>query len=138
MLWGCRHGAPSWCHIFDFAVVLAAKIAESGTPLAPTLDLDISARWHMPYYMPFAPNSNQPPSRRVSLFRNGRNQAVRIPRDFEMPTKEAKLTKEGGRLILEPVLETSPLLDVLSKLPQLQEDFPDVDAGLPALDEVEL
>ena len=55
-----------------------------------------------------------------------------------MPTKEAKLTKEGDRLILEPVFEASPLLDVLSKLPSLKEDFPDVDAGLPALDEVEL
>ena len=83
-------------------------------------------------------SSKNPASRRVSLFRNGKNQAVRIPRDFEMHAKEAKLTKEGDRLILEPVLEESSLLDVLSKLPPLTEDFPDVDAGLPALDDVEL
>lgn len=45
------------------------------------------------------------PSRRVHLFRNGRNQAVRIPKEFELPGKEAILRRDGttGRLILEPV-----------------------------------
>jgi len=44
-------------------------------------------------------------ARRVHLFRNGRNQAVRIPRDFELPGDEALLRRDGttGRLILEPV-----------------------------------
>lgn len=100
-------------------------------------NLDIFNNQHMSRHMSSS-RSNHPLSRRVSLFRNGKNQAVRIPRDFEMSTKEAKLTKEGDRLILEPVFEASPLLDVLSKLPSLQDDFPDVDSGLPALDEIEL
>lgn len=39
----------------------------------------------------------------VRLFRNGRNQALRIPREFELEGDEAILRKEGDRLIVEPV-----------------------------------
>jgi len=38
--------------------------------------------------------------RHVRLFRNGRNQAVRIPRDFEIDGNEAIIRKDGKRLIL--------------------------------------
>ena len=41
--------------------------------------------------------------RHVSLFRNGRNQAVRIPREFELEGTEAIIRKEGARLIIEPI-----------------------------------
>lgn len=41
--------------------------------------------------------------RHVKLFKNGRSQAVRIPREFELPGTEAVMRKEGERLILEPV-----------------------------------
>lgn len=78
------------------------------------------------------------PSRRVSLFRNGKNQAVRIPRDFELQATEADLTKDGDRLILEAVTATPELLDVLSGLAPLDEEFPDIDAELTELDEVKL
>lgn len=52
------------------------------------------------------------PARRVHLFRNGRNQALRIPREFELPGEEAILRREGstGRLILEPL----PPKDILA------------------------
>jgi antitoxin VapB len=40
--------------------------------------------------------------RHVRLFRNGRNQAVRIPREFEFPGEDAVMRKEGERLIIEP------------------------------------
>jgi tRNA(fMet)-specific endonuclease VapC len=33
------------------------------------------------------------------LFRNGRNQAIRIPREFELPGDEAIIRKEGARLV---------------------------------------
>ncbi len=36
--------------------------------------------------------------RSVRLFRNGRNQAVRIPREFELPGDDAVMRKEGERL----------------------------------------
>lgn len=61
--------------------------------------------------------------RHVKLFRNGRNQAVRIPREFELPGKEAIMRREGDRLILEPTRPQS-LSAVLSGLSPLEEDFP--------------
>jgi antitoxin VapB len=39
--------------------------------------------------------------RRVKLFSNGRNQAVRIPRKFELPGEDVIMRKEGERLIIE-------------------------------------
>lgn len=64
--------------------------------------------------------------RRVSLFRNGRNQAVRIPREFELPGSEATIRKEGDRLVIEPATPTS-LLDWLATLEPLDETFPTID-----------
>jgi antitoxin VapB len=64
--------------------------------------------------------------RHVRLFKNGRNQALRIPRDFELPGDEAIIRKEGNRLIVEPLASRS-LLTVLATLEPLEEDFPDVD-----------
>ena len=48
-------------------------------------------------------DSSAESGRRVRLFRNGRNQAVRIPREFELEGKEAIMRREGDRLVLEPV-----------------------------------
>ena len=68
--------------------------------------------------------------RHVRLFRNGRNQAIRIPREFELPGNEAILHKEGNRLIIEPVAPCS-LLAVLATLEPVEEDFPPIEK-LPA------
>lgn len=59
----------------------------------------------------------------MKIFRNGRNQAVRIPREFELPGHDAIMRKEGERLIIEPAPPTS-LLDVLDKLSPINEKFP--------------
>ncbi len=58
--------------------------------------------------------------RYVRLFRNGVNQAIRIPREFELPGVEAILTQEGNRLILEP-LPPPRLVSVLATLQTLPE-----------------
>ena len=63
--------------------------------------------------------------RRVRLFRNGRNQAVRIPREFELPGTEAVLRKEGERLVIEPAQPES-LLSVLERLEPIEDDFPEI------------
>jgi antitoxin VapB len=63
--------------------------------------------------------------RRVKLFRNGRNQAVRIPREFELPGEEAILRKEGERLILEAPPPPS-LLALLATLEPIDETFPPI------------
>lgn len=73
--------------------------------------------------------------REVSLFRNGRNQAVRIPREFELPGGRVIMRKVGRRLILEPIPQRK-LADVLAELEPLptSETLPDVDEGLRPLD----
>jgi antitoxin VapB len=63
--------------------------------------------------------------RHVKIFKNGRNQAVRIPREFELPGEDAILRKEGSRLIIEPTPPQS-LLAVLATLKKLDEDFPSI------------
>ena len=65
------------------------------------------------------------PERRVKLFKNGRNQAVRIPRGFELPGKDSVMRKEGDKLIVEAVTPKS-LLGVLATLTPLDEDFPEI------------
>lgn len=59
------------------------------------------------------------------LFMNGRNQAVRIPREFELPGDEAVMRKEGDRLIIEPAPRRS-LLRILETLEPLSETFPEI------------
>jgi antitoxin VapB len=62
------------------------------------------------------------PKRRVKFFKHGRNQAVRIPREFELPGDEAIMRKKGERLIIEPVPRKS-LLAILAALPDLDEEL---------------
>jgi len=64
--------------------------------------------------------------RHVRLFRNGSNQAIRIPREFELEGNEAVIRKEGGRLIIEPVIKTG-LAALLASWKPLDEDFPEID-----------
>jgi len=61
--------------------------------------------------------------RHIKVFRNGRNRAVRIPREFEFPGEDAIMRKEGQRLIIEPAPRKS-LLAVLRTLQLPDEDLP--------------
>jgi antitoxin VapB len=83
----------------------------------------VPSAWHMLGHMPDDATGAQ---RRVRLFRNGRNQAVRIPREFELPGDEAIMRREGDRLVLEPAQPTS-LLAVLASLEPLDEELPAVE-----------
>lgn len=66
----------------------------------------------------------------MKLFRNGRNQAVRIPREFELPGQDVVMRKEGPRLIIEPAPPRS-LLALLATLRPVAEDFAPIEE-LPA------
>lgn len=77
-------------------------------------------------------------SRTARLFRNGRNQALRIPREYEFQCEEVILHKDGDRLIVEPAPGHPDLLALLATLEPLDETFPDVDEGLPPLDDIRL
>ena len=63
------------------------------------------------------------PERHVKLFKNGRNQAVRIPREFELPGDDAIIRKDGNKLIIEAVPPRS-LLALLATLQPLGEETP--------------
>lgn len=78
--------------------------------------------------------------RRVSLFRNGRNKALRIPVEFEPVGDEVLIRKEGDLLILEPIRPKKTLLDVLAEMePVSKEEWPDIDdSDLLPLDDVEI
>lgn len=66
------------------------------------------------------------PERHAALFRNGRNQAVRIPREFEIEgAEEVLMHKEGDRLILTPIRKNR-LWDLLASWEPLDELLPDV------------
>ena len=65
-------------------------------------------------------------ARHVKLFRNGRNQAVRIPVEFELPGDEAIMRREGDRLVIEPTRKRG-LLGLLETMQPLDEDFPEIE-----------
>jgi antitoxin VapB len=67
----------------------------------------------------------QPESRIVSLFRNGRNQSVRIPVEFELPGTKAIMRREGDRLIIEAVRKRG-LAALLKSWEPLDEEFPEI------------
>ncbi len=60
--------------------------------------------------------------RSVKLFRNGRNQAVRIPREFELPGDNAIMRRDGDKLVIEPARPKS-LLALLATFTPLDEDI---------------
>jgi len=69
--------------------------------------------------------------RHVRLFRNGRNQAVRIPVEFELPGDEALMRRDGDRLVIEPLAKRG-LSALLAGLEPLDETFPEIADPPPA------
>ncbi len=84
--------------------------------------------------------------RHVRLFNNGANQAVRIPKEFELPGKDAVMRREGNKLIIEllekPAKGTAAALllalEEIRKMGPCEEEFPDVDSGMLPLDDIVL
>ncbi len=70
-------------------------------------------------------------TRNVKLFRNGRNQAVRIPREFELPGEDAVMRKVGNKLIIETPKKKMSLTEWLDTLEPIDEPFPEIE-DLPA------
>lgn len=97
-----------------------------------------------------APNATSEPSpaRHVRLFRNGANQAVRIPKEFEFNANEALMHKVGNTLVIEPLPPSQPergslaamllALEAIRQLGPCDDEFPNVDEGLLPLDDIVL
>lgn len=64
--------------------------------------------------------------RHVKLFRNGRNQAVRIPREFELPGDAAIMRKEGKKLIIEPAPSKRSLGELFDSWEPTKERLPEI------------
>ncbi|KJV09236.1 twitching motility protein PilT [Elstera litoralis] len=62
-------------------------------------------------------------ARPVRLFRDQRDQAVRIPAEFELPGDTALMRREGGRLIIESI----PPNGLLASWQPLAEDIASID-----------
>jgi len=77
----------------------------------------------MPEHMPGDAMTEE---RHVKLFRNGRNQAVRIPREFELPGEDAIIRKEGEKLVIEPVRRKS-FVELLDSWEPIDEEFPPIE-----------
>jgi antitoxin VapB len=73
--------------------------------------------------------------RHVRLFRNGRNQAVRIPVEFELPGDEAIMHRDGDRLVIEP-LRKRGLVALLKTMRPLKDRFPEIEDPVPAPEKV--
>jgi len=91
-----------------------------------------------------APYAVDTPTRAVKLFRNGANQAVRIPKEFELPGVDAIIYREGNKLIIEsqkPKLKkgsAAALLALLNTMEPIDDEFPDItDADLLPLDDID-
>ena len=78
-----------------------------------------------------------PETRQIRLFRNGRNQAIRIPVAFELPGETVLMHREGNRLVIEPVRERS-VRALLASWEPIEGDFPNFDEGMLPAREVEL
>ena len=72
-----------------------------------------------------------PAPRQVRLFRNNRNQAIRIPKEFELPGTEAIISRDGDRLIIEPARRKG-LAALLDSWAPLTEEFPEIADPPPA------
>lgn len=50
-------------------------------------------------------STGAPATKRASIFRNGSNQAVRLPQELKFPesVKEVRIRKQGDTLLLSPV-----------------------------------
>jgi antitoxin VapB len=71
-----------------------------------------------------------PEQKHVRLFRHGRNQAVRIPVDFELPGDEAIMHRDGDRLVIEP-LRKRGLLALLKTMKPMDVSYPEMDDPVP-------
>lgn len=79
--------------------------------------------------MPRSRHSTVPP-KEARLFRNNRTQVVCIPVEFELPGDKVLISREGDRLIIQPVRKTglTALLTQWAKEPLLgPEDDSEID-----------
>jgi len=54
----------------------------------------------------------------AKLFLNGRSQAVRLPKEFRMPGKAVHISRDGNKVILEPIEDSwDQWFDTIESMP---------------------
>ena len=76
-----------------------------------------------------------PAPRRVRLFHENRNRAIRIPVGFGLPGDGAMASRDGGRLIIAPVRKGG-LAALLDRRGPLDEESPVIHDPPPAQEDV--
>ena len=71
------------------------------------------------------PEPDPNPVYHVRLFRNGRNQAIRIPRELELPGNAATLRRAGKLLVIEAASRPS-LKTLMKQWKPLKVDWPEI------------
>jgi antitoxin VapB len=95
----------------------------------------LAAERHLAYVYGICQGWLMVDQRHVKLFRNGRNQAVRIPVEFELPGDEAIMHRDGDRLVIEP-LRKRGLIALLATMKPLDEDLPEIEDRPPPAENV--
>ncbi len=57
----------------------------------------------------------------AKIFNNGQSQAVRLPKEFRLQGKEVKISKQGNKIILEPI--ENAWEQWISTLSEFSDDF---------------
>jgi len=71
----------------------------------------------------------------AKIFQNGRSQAIRLPKAFRLPGTEVKISRDGNRIILEPLEQSWD--DWLLAIEQFSDDFMAQGREQPAVQERE-
>ncbi len=71
----------------------------------------------------------------AKIFQNGRSQAIRLPKAFRLSGTEVRISREGDRIILEPLKQSWD--DWLLAIEQFSDDFMAQGREQPAVQERE-
>ncbi len=71
----------------------------------------------------------------AKIFQNGRSQAIRLPKAFRLSGTEVKISRDGNRIILEPLEQSWD--DWLLAIEQFSDDFMAQGREQPAVQERE-
>jgi len=81
------------------------------------------------------PHTHSPDVREVRLFKNRRNQALRIPIDFAFDADRVRIHREGQRLVIEPIHDNG-LVALLNRWQPLAEDVPVIEDHAPMSEDI--
>lgn len=62
----------------------------------------------------------------AKIFMHGRSQAVRLPKEFRLPGKEVRVSRDGNKVILEPIetkFDVEAWFAEMDRLRELHGDF---------------